>query len=229
MDEHLTVIETQPQSNLSLRVREALTRAMMACTKLSADVVAMGGMSGKKYRYFINNLIESLDDPRYLEVGVWEGSTFCAAIFGNRVTATAIDDWSQFGGPSTKFFANLSRYKGPDAKVSFLEMDFKKVDYASLGQHDVYLFDGPHAEDDQFSGLTISQPALASEYVVIVDDWNWSQVRNGTFRAIQDLKLTVDFAAEICTTLDNSTPKVGHGNSDWHNGYFIAAVRKTLV
>ncbi len=194
--------------------------------KVSDELLAIHGMSGKKYRYFINNLIEALDAPKYLEVGVWAGSTLCSAIFGNRVTATAIDNWSQYGGPSDQFFVNLARFKGAEAKVSFLEKDFREVDFKSLGCHDVYLFDGPHSEADQFEGLTLAQPALAEDFVVIVDDWNWAPVRSGTLGAIRKLGVTINFVAEIRTTLDGSHPTMSGKSSDWHNGYFIAACSK---
>ncbi len=221
MSEHFALTDIRPQSDMAPRARAALERAMALDGKITQEILEIGGMSGRKYRYFINNLIESMENPAYLEIGVWAGSTLCSAIFGNRVTATAIDNWSQFKGPSDRFFANLARFKGPSAKVSFLERDFRQVDYGSLGIHDVFLFDGPHEEIDQHDGLTLAQPALAQEFVLIVDDWNWPQVRQGTFRAIKELGLRMDFIAEIRTTLDGSG-----ATGDWHNGYLIAALSK---
>ena len=67
----------------------------------------MDGMSGRKYRYLINNLVEGLPDARYLEVGSWAGSTACSAIYGNNVKATCIDDWSHWGGPKQQFLENM--------------------------------------------------------------------------------------------------------------------------
>ena len=59
-------------------------------------IYAVDGMSGLKYRYFINTLVGAVPNARYLEIGSWAGSTLCAAIHGNKVTAVAVDDWSQF-------------------------------------------------------------------------------------------------------------------------------------
>src|SRR4051812_15784525 len=98
-------------------------------------------MSGRKYRTFINNLIGALPDARYLEIGVWMGSTLCSAIYMNKVRALAIDNWSQFGGPAARFFSNLATYKG-DASVSFLDTDFRAIDFSTVGKFNVYLFDG---------------------------------------------------------------------------------------
>ena len=100
-------------------------------------------MSGRLYRMFINNLIRQLQDPHYLEVGSWTGSTLCAAINGNSVHATAIDNWSEFGGPRDAFQANVMRFTAPEAFVRFVQADFRRVDFGRIEPCDVYLFDGP--------------------------------------------------------------------------------------
>ena len=226
MSEQIDLADIRPQSDLARKTRLALDRAMASDSKITKEILEMSGMSGKKYRHFINNLIESIDDPRYLEVGVYAGSTLCSAIFGNRVTATAIDNWSYEQQPIEALFTNLARFKGPEARVSFLDRDFRQVDFATLGIHDIYLFDGPHAEADQYDGVMIAQPALAQEYVLIVDDWNWAAVRHGTWRAVKELGLGLDVIAEIRTAADGVDPPVAFQFSDWHNGYLIAAVCK---
>src|SRR3954467_15320791 len=76
-----------------------------------SGIYAVNGFSGLKYRFFINRLIGGLSDARYLEVGSWMGSTLCAAIHGNRVRATAIDNWSQFGGPKEVFLKNVETFR----------------------------------------------------------------------------------------------------------------------
>jgi hypothetical protein len=233
VDAHVTLVEASSNAVLSEMpklVRSALEKALADMTKLTPEILAIPGMSGRKYRCFINNLIEQLPEPRYLEIGSWAGSTLCSAIFCNDVDAVAIDNWSLFGGPADKFFQNLASFKGR-ARVSFLEKDFRKVDFSSLGstfgRFNVYLFDGPHNFQDQYDGVMMAQPTLEPCYVQIVDDWNWPSVRNGTMKAITDLGLHIDFMAEIRTSLDDkhAPPPVGR-ESDWHNGYFIAVLSR---
>jgi len=232
MDAHVTLLETSSaadrRSELSHIVRRALEQALAGVTKLPPEILAIPGMSGRKYRYFINSLIEQLPAARYLEIGTWAGSTLCSAINGNSVTAMAIDNWSEFGGPSDKFFKNLAAFKGT-ARVSFLEQDFRQVDYAtfprSFGKFGVYLFDGPHTFQDQYDGITLAQPALEPCYVQIVDDWNWPQVRAATLKAIADLGLHIELMAEIRTSLnDQHAPHPICEGSDWHNGYCISVL-----
>ena len=226
MDARVTTMALAPTSDIASVTRAALQQALVGDTRLPDEVLSLPGMSSRKYRMFVNALVAALPSPRYFEIGSWAGSTLCSAIHGNDVTATAIDNWSLFGGPSDTFFANLARYKGA-ARVSFLERDFRDVAYASLGPFNVYLFDGPHSYEDHYDGMVLPQPALDRQYVQIIDDWNWEHVRRATMRAIADLGLQIDFLAEIRTTLDDQHAPEPHGMaSDWHNGYCIAVLTK---
>ncbi len=205
-------------------------RALAGESKLPSTIRDIKGMSGQKYRSFINNLVESLDGSvRYLEVGSWAGSTATAALFGNKVKALCIDNWSQFGGPRTEFFANLEMVKSPDVDFSFIENDFRSVDFSAVGLFNVYLFDGPHSEQDQYDGIVLAQPALNDSYILIVDDWNWRSVRNGTLRALSDIGVQIEALIEVRTSFDNIHPTKHGKESDWHNGYFIASLRKEFV
>lgn len=199
--------------------------------KLPDWILEMDGMSGKKYRYFINNLIESLsEDARYLEVGCWKGSTSCSAIYNNKVKAYCIDNWSEFGGPKTIFCDNIQKCadKCSDIEIVFEESDFRNIKYDEIGKYNIYFFDGPHEEHDQYDGLVFAQPSLDNEFIFICDDWNWKKVRGGTLNAIEKNNLDVIFSVEIRTTDDDSYPPENNTmqNSDWHNGYYISVLRK---
>lgn len=222
--------DTQKRSatRMTAAVKAAMQLAVTDTSNLDPRVFGLPGMSGRRYRAFINNLISGISDPRYLEVGSWAGSTLCSAINRNAVRATAIDNWSQFGGPKENFLANVQEFRTPQAYVNFIEMDFRQVDYAALGKFDVYLFDGPHEKIDQFDGLNLAQPALNDTFVFIVDDWNWSGVREGTEEAVARCGLTVHYKLEIRTTLDDSHAAIANENSDWHNGYSIAVLSKPV-
>lgn len=196
----------------------------------SQFVLDMDGMSGRRYRLFINELMRLLgSDARYLEIGSWKGSTLAAAIEGNKGHACCIDNWSEYGCPRDAFYENVAAIR-TDATLEVIESDFRAVRYSSFtpAPFNVFLFDGPHNEQDQYDGIRHAQRALADTYTLIVDDWNWLGIRTGTLKALIDAGLRVDHAVEIRTTRDNSHPPSGlaRGKSDWHNGYFIAQVRK---
>jgi len=194
-------------------------------------LMTMEAMSGKKYKHFINQLISQVDDVKYLEVGTWTGSTACSALYKNKVDAYFVDNWDQFnphGNIKSLFFNNIEEIKkdSSEASYQFQEKDFRLVDYNSIGKYNVYFFDGPHEEQDQYDGVVYAQPALEDEFIFICDDWNWNQVRTGTTRAFVDLNLEILYSLEIRTTIDGSTPEIVYEKSDWHNGYFIASCRK---
>ena len=216
--------------NASSQLVQALTRsvrdALAGPLRISPELRAVDGMSGLRYRQLLNQLISELPEPRYLEIGSFKGSTLCSAIEGNAVQATVIDNWSEFGGPAGEFYANLSRFKGPRARVSVIERDFREVDYRTIGRFNVFMFDGPHLEIDHYDALMLAAPALDDAFILIIDDWNLAPVRSGTRRALSQLKLYVDTWIEIRTTLDDTHPAVSWQNSDWHDGYLCAVLRK---
>jgi len=214
-------------SPLSSLVLQAFRRAMELQHKLPAETLAMQGMSGRKYRYFINNLVALLREPAYLEVGSWAGSTACAAMHGNSGKFLCIDNWSEFGGPKDLFIANTRAAKNPRTDFQFLESDFRAVDYTSLGLFNIFLFDGPHESKDQYDGLVLALPALHREFVFIVDDWNWERVRQGTFSGLKDGGVSILSSIQIKTNQHNGTPALKFEKSEWHNGYFISHCLKT--
>lgn len=199
-------------------------------SNLSEWIIGMNGMSGKKYRHFINNLISDIGDARYLEIGCWKGSTTCSAIYKNSVDAYCVDNWTEFGGPKNIFYENVKRCvdEFEDTGVTFVESDFRNINYEEIGKYNVYLFDGPHSREDQRDGLSYAQSALDDEFIFICDDWNWEKVRDGTFDAINELKLNILYSIDIRTTNDNSYPPEDNTmeKSDWHNGYYISVLSK---
>ncbi len=137
--------------------------------------------------------------PATWRLGV-DGSTLCSAIHAIKSVLLPL-----ITEPVCTYLAvssNLSRFKTTDASVSFLESDFRAVNFGAFGRFNVYLFDGPHGLQDQRDGLMLALPALDDSCVFIVDDWNWGQVRQGTMAAIREAGMTVDYMAEIRTTMD---------------------------
>lgn len=222
----ITQSDADPADPLAKRIIAALRAANNVPPDPAPPFLAIEGMSGRRYRLLINALIRSLPDARYLEVGVWAGSTFCSAIAGNRVRALAVDNFSQFGGPKQKFYANLADAVGRNTVVSVIEADFRSVDFSAFGPFNVYLFDGPHERQDQYDAMRLPLDALDERFIMIVDDWNHPPVRDGTEAAILDLGLSVEYRIEVRTSLDGSQPRLRGTASDWHNGYLIAVLRK---
>jgi hypothetical protein len=219
-------------SMLSIKIQEAWFSSIAMEHKLPDWIRYMEGASGKKYRYFINNLIENMsNDVRYLEIGTWSGSTTCSATYGNKVKCHAVDNWKEFGGPKDLFFENINNVKleTPDLHFEFTEASFQDIDFSTIGTYNVYMYDGSHNEIDQYHGISLVLPALDDTFIFICDDWNWEKVRKGTMSAINDQNLTIINSIEIRTLQQEVTwaPDILAAHSDWHNGYFIALIKKT--
>jgi hypothetical protein len=85
-------------------VLNSLSLAYINRSKLTQEILALEGFSGTKTRHLYNSIC-SAPWAKYLEVGVWKGSTFVSALYNNtHCNATAIDNWSAFSGS----FSNLT-------------------------------------------------------------------------------------------------------------------------
>jgi Methyltransferase domain len=214
---------TSPQGQI---LEQSFLSAMEYDTKLSEQVLNMPGMSGKKYRTLINRLIEKTSDARYLEIGSWKGSTACSAMYGNTVNLICIDNFtftdSNGGFHIDELVDNINNVITDDIEVNIFDIDFRKVDYSAIGKFNVYFYDGPHDEKDQYDGVVLVQPALDNTFTLIVDDWNGPEVQRGTFNAIKNLNLEILCSIEI-KVID---PTESNEFSDWHFGYFISVLKK---
>lgn len=211
-------------------IKSAFDKAVREETKLPDWILNLYGMSGRRYRIFINNLIETIQDARYLEIGSWSGSTACSAIYDNKVHSVCIDNWAQFGDVRDQFRTNISNTLKDEYEnsVDLYEQDFREVDYFSIGKFNVYLFDGPHEVEDQYDGLKYAFPTLDDTFIFLVDDWNDPRPLEGTQKAIEDLGIKVIYSMQIRTSngVDNVYPEVVLQDSHWHNGYFISVCKK---
>ena len=232
VDETSIIFSGKEDDDFILKIKEALMDSLSLKRKISNDILKMDGLSGRKYRSLINSLVDKVKNPSYLEIGSWLGSTACSAIFKNNLAITCIDNWSQvffekeFPNPEKTFRENIEKCLGNDTKYNFINNDFRKIDFSSIGKHNIYLFDGPHHYEDHFDGIILAQPALTEKFILIIDDWNWNQVRDGTIAALKHLKLNVISKLEIRTTQDGSNALMMGQNSDWHQGYCFFVIQK---
>ena len=194
-------------------------------TETGMEILNYKGLTGKKTRHLYNNLL-SMKDWNYLEIGTWAGSSSISAIYKNKVNALFIDDWSQFGGNSDYFTENLEKYMG-DSECALIESDCWKVDLNTIeNKFDVYLYDGAHTESDHYNSLVYYLPVLKDQFIFIVDDWNWVDVRNGTYDSIKKLNLKVLYEKEIRLTWDNSVTPEPLLSKTWWNGIYVAILQK---
>lgn len=193
-------------------------------SKITNEIINMDGMSGTKTRHFYNNLLNT-EDVRYLEIGTWKGSSVCSAMCGNKATVVCIDNWSEFGGPKAEFLINFEKFKGEN-NATFIENDCFKVDTSVLPKFNIYMYDGNHSIDSHYNALVHYYNCLDDIFIFIVDDWNMSDIREGTINSIKKLNLKVLYEKEIRLTRDNSHTPVPEAKKSWWNGIYIAILEK---
>ena len=207
-------------THLIKHVEWSLIQADNYKSKIASEILLMDGMSGKKTRHFYNNIC-SMDGVRYLEIGTWKGSSICSAMCNNKITCTAIDNWSEFGGPKNEFLINFNKFKG-DNNATFIEKSCWDIDVSTLGKFNIYMYDGNHTETSHYQALHHYLSCLDNEFIYLIDDWNHPDVRNGTLKSIKDNKCEILYQKEIFTPA-----KGGMGRGfDWWNGISIFVLKK---
>ena len=216
---------------LTLKIKESIEDSLALITELPEWILNLEGLSGRKYRYFLNTLAKKINNPSYLEIGSWLGSTACSIMYNNKLSITCIDNWSQIfddnNNPSETF--NLNTKKSLNKFISFkiIRKDFRKIIYDKINEtFNIFFYDGPHHYQDHYDAIKLAQKILKKEYILIIDDWNWLQVRNGTENALNDLDLEIISKIEIKTTQDDSKPLIQGKSSEWHNGYGFFVIKK---
>ena len=212
MEKYKTLIET------------SLSNAENNISNISQEIIDLDGMSGTKTRHFYNNLLNT-DDARYLEIGVWKGSSTCSAMYKNKANVICIDNWSEFGGPKDEFVNNFNKFKGEN-NATFIESDCFKVDISKLPKFNIYMYDGNHTNESHYNALLHYYDCLDDIFIFLVDDWNWKYVRDGTFDSIKKLNLQILFDRRIRLTWDNSHTPKPEASQTWWNGMYVAILQK---
>ena len=213
--------EATPESTLTF-VRQCITNAEQYQSRLMPECLDIVGESNPKVRHFLNNIC-SAQNTRYLEIGLWKGSTFCSALNNNpHVAATGIDDFSTLCGQpwdreqvQSILADNLTRFVALDCKFNIIESDCFASDIGKqlIPPYNIYFYDGRHEEEDQYNALIHYQQYLTPISIWLVDDFNWKEVQQGTARALKA-------CPRICVIeswYQHGTRKV----DDWWNGFGI--------
>lgn len=176
-------------------------------------------LTGNRNRHFLNAIASRAD--HYLEVGVYCGASFSAAIYKNQnlKMAIAIDSWAEnFGGgaePKKEFFEAMDKYLPPNFNWQLYQQNCWDVTELPV-KPDVFYYDGAHDEKSQERALTHFGKMCADQFVYICDDYNpysphWQQVVRGTKKGLSGFNVL--WEAEIIST--------GDSRPDWWNGMYV--------
>ncbi|MGA8164088.1 MAG: hypothetical protein WB791_03565 [Waddliaceae bacterium] len=197
-------------------VKTCIEAAECESSKLNPEVLKIAGMSNAKVRHLLNRLC-TLSDSVYFEIGLWKGSTFIAALYGNEnyvIDAIGVDNWSKFGGPKKEFFSNCARFL-PHLPYRIYSNDSFTLQ-KSLFKYPVtiYFYDGDHSELNQEKAFTYFNDIFDDVFIAIVDDWNRPHIPRGTFSAFKKLGYKILYERILPST------------EQWWNGLYIAVIQK---
>lgn len=230
-------------------VKESIYFASLGISQLSEEIYYLNGMFSPKVRRLLNQICGlSGFGASYLEVGSWRGSTVISATYGNQIASTCIDDFSQFNS-ANRFCVNpliysldkqmqdmlvpecapkqelMNRIQQFAPSIKFIEGDFhlpSTLSQISENSIDIYLYDGEYSYQNQYDGIKCLFPHMKDSFILCVDDWTMdanSEVRTGTYNALQDLKATIKYEWN----------GYSNGNGDienWWNGFFVGVISK---
>jgi hypothetical protein len=205
----------------------AISKAELQMSNINKSTLNVPGFSSPKIKHLLNNLVNN--ETNYLEIGVFKGSTFVAALSNNTPnSAYAIDNWSEFndyGNIKEEFLENTKNSNLPSFK--FTESDCFKFDLSIIDNKiNMFFFDGEHTYESHYNALKYYLPVLDDTFIFIVDDFdpydnNWAAVEKGTRDSIKDLNLT--------TIYENHIHSSGRNDSQtWWNGLYVSILAKPI-
>ncbi len=212
------------------RCLDSIDKAVEGDSKFNHNIQ---GLTSDKVRHFLNNLC-SYEDTKYLEVGVYNGSTFCAAIQGNDITAYAADHWRDVDikpirddipwedqeGSIETFIENVKSVWTDNSNIAILNGDIREATEENLDQKvNTIFYDADHELNSQKSCLNHILPYTENEFILVVDDANLDGVLASTKDFISENNITVLYERSILTG------EIEDVNS-WWNGVNIFVLKK---
>lgn len=182
-------------------LRRAIGCGESKCDSECLEDLKKNSQTGPGTRHILNNLL-STNEETYLEVGMYHGGSFACALHGNKVNcAYGIDmlhrEYEDVMRAS--ILHNTWKYHKPEngRVVIHFEDCFKFETQRIVDPVTVYLYDADHSEEGHRKGITHFWPCLADRFVLIVDDWNWKDVKSGTESGLSEVGARVISKIEL--------------------------------
>ena len=137
------------------------------------------GFSSTRVEHLLNRLVREMpENERYLEIGTLEGRTLESAAMGNPTKRLVGVD------PCEKY---EMLPEGFPQNVTFVQTSWQTyLTNTSLRDFGVVFYDGLHSAEETEAFMRAIAPRLASEAVLVLDDWDRISVRTGAFAAATD-------------------------------------------
>ena len=209
-------------------MQNVIKEVLVGIDNVKSEIVSdIGALSSPKIRTILHRVAARVPtDESYVEIGTHIGGTLISALVDHKdVSAYCCDNWSfqtcNEGPVRDVFKRNLDRYKHRLPDVQVLDMDaFKMLQNPPFKKPvGAYFYDADHSEESQYKAITMIYPYLASDAVVIIDDWGMPEVQSGTWRGIKEVRPKELF-------FWGYHPKKPHDASDFWNGIGLFWLKK---
>jgi len=210
-------------------IEDSISRADNLDSKLPDGVSKKYGFSSQRVRHLLNNLC-SFETAKYLNCGLFRGSSFWSAIFNNSLVATGIDT---FNPPDASkevendFYKNLAEVVAMEKntvvnrQINIITQDCFTVNL--LDKYNVYFYDADHSKDGQYKALTYFDRFLKDKFIFIVDDFDNQTIKDSSNSAIRDMNYKVLYRWEGQGDFGNWDVNT---NNVWWNGILVCLLEK---
>lgn len=214
-------------------IKEAIEKAKNHQSKMDDVSWSVPALSSLKIRHLMNNL--GAISTRYFECGVHKGGLFCSTIRNNDnlESITAIDNWESDqtnieDQALPQFTQNAYACKPINTQFGFIVDDSFGNDATKIAlgtkNIDLYLYDAAHDYESQRKAMTHFLPAMADEFIVCVDDWQYGDVKKGTIDGLADSGCKILFQQELLN--EEPYTEDQHRNEEWWRGYAVFLLKK---
>lgn len=212
------------------QIQDCIDRATLRQSNMTELAWAVPALESLQIRHLLNN-VGSISE-RYLCVGTHRGGSFVSALCtnGNLKSATGVDSFASDEAYNSEkvepeFYENVKLILPPSTEFKFVKGNAFGIDINQiLGPIDLFEYDAGHSRTEQKNALIYYKPILADEFIYCCDDFNWGEVKAGTFEGIQEggYEIIKDWELSNPPELDSED----HSNEHWWRGYYIALLRK---
>lgn len=210
-------------------VLDAINNSAKGYSNFNEESFEIGGLSSNRVRHLLNSICSN-EGMKYLEVGTYLGSTFCAAIQNNPVEAYAVDNWETQNLQPFKnlheisqssldqFRENVKKYKG-NSKVRLINADCKNLvpqDFRS--KVNCVFYDGNHDYQEQLQCLEVIKNLVEDTFILVIDDANFYGVVESAEEFVRKNEYTVLFEQKLLNEIES--------DKMWWNGMYILILQK---
>ena len=205
-------------------ILESINASACGVSNFDESKFDISGLSSNRVRHLLNSLCSN-EGIKYLEIGSYLGSTFCAAIEGNELEAYAVDNWAtdnlQPAENETEierasyqdFRENAKRYKG-DSKVRIINADCKNLVPEDLNSKvNLVFYDGDHSYDGQLESLQTIKDLVEDTFILILDDANFAGVVESAEQFVRQNNFSILFEQKLLNAIESDRM--------WWNGLHI--------